>query len=89
MRVQVFITERIVDQIAEDVDIAFKVGTFIDPTLVARKLLAYRHQVIASPKYLAKRPPLSTPQDLLDHKLLEWARQPTHEGCDDESNKLA
>jgi DNA-binding transcriptional LysR family regulator len=37
VNVQVYITERIVDQIADDVDVAFKVGTFTIPSLVARK----------------------------------------------------
>jgi DNA-binding transcriptional LysR family regulator len=73
VRVQVFITERIVDPIAEDVDIAFKVGTFTDPALVGRKLLTYRHQVLASPKYLATCEPPQTPEDLLKHRLLAFS----------------
>jgi DNA-binding transcriptional LysR family regulator len=73
VRVQVFITERIVDQITEDVDVAFKVGTFTDPSLVARQLLTYRHQVVASPTYLAKCDPPKKPQDLLSHRLLAFS----------------
>jgi DNA-binding transcriptional LysR family regulator len=73
VRVQAFITERIVDQIAEDVDIAFKVGTFTDPALVARKLLTYRHQVVASPTYLARCTPPQTPRDLLAHRLFAFS----------------
>jgi hypothetical protein len=42
VRVQIRITERIVHHIAEDVDIAFKVGTSTDPSLVARTLLTLR-----------------------------------------------
>src|SRR5580704_5638291 len=53
VKVQVYITERIIDQIADDVDLAFKDGTLTIPSLVARKLLTYRHQVVASPAYLA------------------------------------
>ena len=52
VRVQVRITERIVRHMSEDVDIAFMVGPFTDPSLVARTLLTYRHQVVASPTYL-------------------------------------
>jgi DNA-binding transcriptional LysR family regulator len=73
MRVHVCITERIVDQIAEEVDIAIKVGTFTDPSLVARKLLTYRHQVVASPAYLAKYEPPQRPRDLLSHRLLAFS----------------
>jgi DNA-binding transcriptional LysR family regulator len=73
VRVQVLITERIVDQIAEDVDLAFKVGTYVDPTLEARALLTYRHQVVASPAYLAKCGTPADPQDLLRHRLLAFS----------------
>ena len=73
VRVQVFITERIVDQIAEDVDIALKVGVFTDTTLVARKLLTYRHQVLASPAYLAACDPPKAPRDLLEHRLFAFS----------------
>lgn len=73
VRVRVLITERIVDQIAEDVDVAFKVGTFTHPTLAARKLLTYRHQVVASPAYLTKCRAPKAPRDLLEHRLLAFS----------------
>jgi DNA-binding transcriptional LysR family regulator len=41
-QVQGFITERIVDQIADDVDLAFMVGTSVAASLDAQKLLSYR-----------------------------------------------
>ena len=73
VRVQVLITERILDQIAEEVDIAFKVGTYVDPMLEARTLLTYRHQVVASPAYLAEHGMPEQPQDLLHHRLLAFS----------------
>jgi DNA-binding transcriptional LysR family regulator len=51
VHIQVFITERIVDQIAEGVDLAFRVGELEDSSLVARRILTYRHQLVASPEY--------------------------------------
>jgi DNA-binding transcriptional LysR family regulator len=71
-RVQIFITERIVDQIAEGVDLAFRVGELEDSSLVARRILTYRHQLVASPAYLDKRTSPVKPQDLLDHRLLAF-----------------
>jgi len=71
--VQVRISERIVQHIAEDVDIAFKVGSFTDPSLVARTLLTYRHQVVASPSYLATREIPKVPRDLLGHRILAFS----------------
>jgi DNA-binding transcriptional LysR family regulator len=73
VRVQVRITERIVHGLADDIDIAFKVGGRIDPNLAVRKLLTYRHQMVASPAYLAGREPPRSPRDLLDHRLLAFS----------------
>src|SRR5208282_1269136 len=73
VHIQVFITERIVDQIAEGVDLAFRVGELEDSSLVARRLLTYRHQLVASPEYLKKCKLPKEPQDLLDHRLLAFS----------------
>jgi DNA-binding transcriptional LysR family regulator len=73
VRVQVFITERIVDQIAEGVDLAFRVGELEDSSLIARRLLTYRHQLVASPAYLKKCQAPKSPRDLLEHRLLAFS----------------
>ena len=73
VRIQIFITERIVDQIAEGVDLAFRVGELEDSSLVARRILTYRHQLVASPEYLKKNKPPKMPQDLLAHRLLAFS----------------
>jgi len=78
VRVQVFITDRIVDQIAEGVDVAFRVGALKDSSLVARRLLTYRHQVVASPAYLKTAKPPKAPQDLLGHRLLAFFWRPNY-----------
>jgi DNA-binding transcriptional LysR family regulator len=75
VRVQVFITDRIVDHITEGVDLAFRVDVQLkDSSLVTRKILTYRHQLLASPAYLegCKKQP-QKPQDLLDHRLLAFS----------------
>jgi DNA-binding transcriptional LysR family regulator len=74
VRIQVFITDRIVDQIAEGVDLAFQVDPQLkDSSLIARKILTYRHQLVASPAYLAGCKPPQRPQDLLQHRLLAFS----------------
>jgi DNA-binding transcriptional LysR family regulator len=73
VRVQIFITERIVDQIAEGVDLSFRVGELEDSALVARRILTYRHQLVASPAYLEKCKPPKSPRDLLGHRLLAFS----------------
>jgi len=73
VRVQIFITERVVDQIAEGVDLAFRVGELEDSSLVERRILTYRHQLVASPAYMARCKAPRSPQDLLKHRLLAFS----------------
>jgi DNA-binding transcriptional LysR family regulator len=73
VRVQILVTERFVDHIAEGVDLVFRVGALKDSSLVAQKILTYRHQLLASPTYLEKCKPPITPQDLLSHRLLAFS----------------
>jgi DNA-binding transcriptional LysR family regulator len=74
VRIQVFITDRIVDQIAEGVDLAFRVDPQLkDSSLIARKILTYRHQLVASPAYLSGCKAPQKPQDLLQHRLLAFS----------------
>jgi DNA-binding transcriptional LysR family regulator len=73
VRVQILITDRFVDHIADGVDIAFRLGTLKDSSLVALKLLTYRHQLVASPAYLENSRRPESPQDLLDHRLIAFS----------------
>lgn len=73
VRIQVFTTERIIPQIAEGIDLAFRVGELEDSSLVVRRLLTYRHQLVASPSYLKKRKVPRRPADLLHHRLLAFS----------------
>ena len=73
VRIQILVTERMVDLIAEGVDLAFRLGPLKDSCLVARRILTYRHQLVASPSYLKTRKPPERPQDLLNHRLLTFS----------------
>jgi DNA-binding transcriptional LysR family regulator len=73
VRIEVFVTDRYVDHIVEGVDLVFRFGALRDSTLVARRILTYRHQLVASPLYLDKHKPPRTPRDLLSHRLLAFA----------------
>lgn len=73
VRVQILVTERLVDLIAEGVDLAFRLGVLKDSCLVARRVLTYRHQLVASPSYLKTCQPPREPRDLLDHRLLTFS----------------
>jgi DNA-binding transcriptional LysR family regulator len=74
VRVQILVTDRFVDHIAEGVDVVFRLGPLKDSSLVSRTILTYRHQLVASPSYLARCSPPQSPRDLLRHRLLAFAR---------------
>ncbi len=73
VRVEILVTDRFVDHIAEGVDLVFRRGPLKDSSLVARTILTYRHQLVASPAYLSATLPPAKPADLLAHRLLAFA----------------
>lgn len=76
--INILITDRFVDHIAEGVDLVFRVGPLQDSSLVAQKILRFRPQLVASPSYLEIVKAPQTPQDLQEHRLLAfsyWTQQ--------------
>jgi DNA-binding transcriptional LysR family regulator len=75
VRVRIFVSDRYVDHIIEGIDLVFRIGPDAerDSSLVARKIMTYRHRLLASPAYLGKSKLPETPRDLLDHRLLAFA----------------
>jgi len=73
VRVQIFITDRIIDHVSEGVDLTLRVGDLEDSSLVARRILKYRHQLVASPAYMKKHKAPRNPKDLLQHRLLAFS----------------
>jgi DNA-binding transcriptional LysR family regulator len=71
--VQVLVTDRFVDLIAEGIDLVLRVGPLEDSTLIARKVLRYRHQLVASSEYLKNNKAPKKPSDLLNHRLLAFS----------------
>jgi DNA-binding transcriptional LysR family regulator len=78
VRVQILVTDRFVDLIAEGVDLVFRLGPLRDSSLVARRILTYRHQLVTSPAYMKGCKPLKKPQDLLKHRLLSFSHWKPH-----------
>jgi DNA-binding transcriptional LysR family regulator len=73
VRIQALITERHVDHIADGVDLAIRLGPLKDTSLIARPILRYRHQLVASPEYLRKVDPPQSPRDLLSHPIITFS----------------
>lgn len=59
--------DRMVDVVEEGFDLAIRIATLKDSTLVARKLAPCRFVVCAAPAYLERRGIPLTPEDLRDH----------------------
>ncbi|NVD72893.1 LysR family transcriptional regulator [Duganella sp. BJB488] len=67
IRVDVSISDDIVDMTTTDYDAAIRLGPLSDSNLVARPLRPYSVVLCTSPDYLAGHPPPSTPGDLARH----------------------
>lgn len=70
MAVQVIIDERDVDLVGERIDIAIRIGSLTDSSLVVRKLGQLGGWVLASPEYLAQRGAPAHPSELAAHSNL-------------------
>jgi DNA-binding transcriptional LysR family regulator len=59
--------DRVVDLVAEHIDVALRLGVLTDSALRARKLGQADRLVVATPAYLERRGVPHTPADLLEH----------------------
>jgi len=68
--VDLTVSDRIIDPMAENVDVVLRTGELADSALVARKISRIRRIICASPAYLEKYGTPKTPADLLGHNCL-------------------
>ena len=66
-------SDREVDLIEEGIDLAFRIGDLKETAIQARKILPIRFMICASPEYLEQAGLPETPQDLKNHKILQYA----------------
>jgi DNA-binding transcriptional LysR family regulator len=67
VQLELLMDDRVVDLVAENIDVALRMGVLTDSALKARKLAQAERLVLASPSYLARRGVPHTPADLLEH----------------------
>ena len=70
VRVELDLTNRMVDMVNEGVDLAIRIGDIRNDDLVAKYLCPYRMAICAAPDYLARHGTPQTPADLVDHLCL-------------------
>jgi len=72
LEVELLLTDRYVDLVADGVDVAIRTGTLRDSSLIAKSLGTICWGVFASQDYLKHAPPLVEPQHLLEHNCLQF-----------------
>jgi len=70
VRINMSLTDRLVDFYAEQVDIAVRMGPLGDSRLVSRKIAEIEAVICASPGYLAEQGAPQTPADLAHHRCI-------------------
>lgn len=72
VQVEIDLSNREVDLIAEGYDLAIRAGALGDSSLIARRIGTGKHILIASKSYLKSAPPLRHPRDLIHHRCLNF-----------------
>lgn len=67
------LSSRLVDLVAEGFDFVIRVGTLADSSLIARKLTSFRYGLYASPAYLERQGTVAKPEQLREHNCLTGA----------------
>src|SRR5262245_4316448 len=74
--VEFLVANRVVNLLAENVDISIRIGSLRDSSLVSRKIIDLSQIVCASPDYLARHGVPLTPLDLTRHTCLPLTSTP-------------
>lgn len=74
VEITLLVEDRLVDLVAEHIDVAIRVAHLDDSSLVATQLADNPHMLVAAPAYLTRAGTPKTPQDLLQHDCVLWTR---------------
>ncbi|WP_025841754.1 LysR family transcriptional regulator [Asaia platycodi] len=74
--VDILLDDRMIDLVAEGVDISLRMGALADSSAVARKLATGKRSVLATPAYLARAGMPLVPADLADHNAIVYSQLP-------------
>ncbi|MDC4571016.1 LysR family transcriptional regulator [Acinetobacter baumannii] len=69
---EIDLTPRLVDLVAQNIDVAIRMGNPPDSNLIAHKLMQFRGKLFASPKYLKRHGIPEHPNDLVHHECLSF-----------------
>ena len=77
LRIDIDLSDKRIDLIAEGFDLAIRIGTLQDSSLIAKKISTARQMPCASPDFIAKHGPINTADDLSDVPGLVYANSRT------------
>ncbi|GLH76614.1 LysR family transcriptional regulator [Bradyrhizobium sp. SSBR45G] len=74
--IDVILDDRVIDLVAEGIDVSLRMGALADSSAVARKLATGRRSVLATPFYLARAGEPRSPADLAEHEAVIYSQLP-------------
>ena len=77
IEVDLRMSDRIVNVVEEGVDLAIRIGTYKDTSLIAERIGTTRLVPVAATSYLQQVDEPKTPQDLVDHNCIVYTRPET------------
>jgi len=78
INVELCTSDRIIDLVEENADVAIRCGRVTDGALIVRKIASLEWVICAAPAYLERRGTPRAPSDLKDHDCIIMATGPTH-----------
>jgi len=80
VRINLNLSDRLVDVIGEGVDVAIRIATLVDSSLIGVKLVDNRRVVVAAPAYLKRHGTPQKPEDLARHNCLAISSEGSQRG---------
>ncbi|MEC4594573.1 LysR substrate-binding domain-containing protein [Nitrospirillum amazonense] len=77
LEIDVILDDRVIDLVAEGIDVSLRMGALPDSSAVARKLATGPRSVLATPAYLARRGEPQSPADLAGHDAVIHSQLPS------------
>lgn len=78
LSLELWLTERYVDLVAEGVDVAIRMGELRDSSLIAKSLGTIQWALFASPSYLQQAAPITSPVELAQHPCVQFTPMGRH-----------
>jgi DNA-binding transcriptional LysR family regulator len=74
LEIDVILDDRVIDLVAEGVDVSLRMGTLPDSSAVARKLATGARSVLATPGYLSRAGEPHSPADIAEHDVVIYSQ---------------